>query len=81
MDEPAFCSSPNDHLSAHTEILDPQVPIHISFHSVIGRSKNLSNEERAFRRRDKQFGGFDWREVVTFDRFIEAAEAIDSRGS
>jgi len=77
----AQCSHATEHQRAVPELLDPRTVIHMNIHAVIGRSSNMSLEDRERRRLDDQKQG-EWGSpsVITYDRFLSKAKRLQ-RGS
>jgi len=60
--------------SGASEIIDMKSYIDFYYHSVIGRSATLTQEEREFRQKDTTWGGA---EVATYDRLLTMAKRVD----
>ena len=81
-DCPAFCSNASVHSRAKSELLDPQTIIYLKGHAVIGRSSNMSDQERRLRRLDDQMRG-EWGSpvVLTYDRILSKAKRLNNEVS
>jgi hypothetical protein len=80
-DSAAQCSNASVHTRARSELLDPRTVVHLHCHAVVGRSSNMSDQERATRRLDEQKRG-EWGSpaVLTYDRILSKAKRLHESG-
>ncbi len=81
-DAAAKCSNASVHQRARPELLDLRTVIHLRCHAVIGRSVGMSDAEREARRlEDQKRGEWGSPQVITYDRLLSKAKALESRGA
>lgn len=74
---PAYCSNPDNHTMAATEITDSKTNLDTYFRVLIGRRAPLTTEDQE---RRASYSKKD-REIVTYDRLLDVARKLDCAGA